>query len=219
MRFPAFLLAVTLLLSFAAIPARAQYFFDYENGPVNGQVDGWTINYGFAVTNSFSFPNDDSWINNISFWAWISPGDVVSSVEVSVGSQPFGSDIYDGFVNPTQSFCSNNSFGYEVCLESASFYGPYVTGNAWLTLQNATTLDDGPVYWDENSGVGCQSPGCPSQAQENTVGSIPSEAFTITEQVTLTTTTTTTTALEPGSMILFATGVVAMLSGLRRLWF
>jgi uncharacterized repeat protein (TIGR03803 family) len=35
------------------------------------------------------------------------------------------------------------------------------------------------VYWDENSGVGCQSPGCPSQAQENTLGTIPSEAFSL----------------------------------------
>ena len=35
------------------------------------------------------------------------------------------------------------------------------------------------MYWDENSGVGCQSPGCPSQAQENTLGTIPSEAFSL----------------------------------------
>jgi uncharacterized repeat protein (TIGR03803 family) len=35
------------------------------------------------------------------------------------------------------------------------------------------------VYWDENSGVGCESSGCPSLAQENSVGTIPSESFTI----------------------------------------
>ena len=47
------------------------------------------------------------------------------------------------------------------------------------------------MYWDENSGVGCQSPGCPSQAQEDTIGTIPSEAFTLTGM------TTTTTAPPP----------------------
>jgi hypothetical protein len=33
----------------AAVPAMA---FIYDNGPVNGQVDAWTINFGFAISDS-----------------------------------------------------------------------------------------------------------------------------------------------------------------------
>ncbi len=50
----------------------------------------------------------------------------------------------------------------------------------WLNLLNAVVPDGDPVYWDENSGAGCHSTGCPSQAVESGVGTIPSEAFDIT---------------------------------------
>ena len=59
-----------------------------------------------------------------------------------------------------------------------------------MNLQNASVPSSDPVYWDENSGVGCQGQGCPSQASQNSVGSIPSEAFTILGNATTTTTTT-----------------------------
>ena len=49
----------------------------------------------------------------------------------------------------------------------------------WLNLQNAVVPSGDPVYWDENSGAGCKSSGCPSKASESAVGTIPSEAFTI----------------------------------------
>ena len=49
-----------------------------------------------------------------------------------------------------------------------------------MTLQNASVTSGDPVYWDENSGIGCHSMGCPSQAYESGLGTIPSEAFDIT---------------------------------------
>jgi hypothetical protein len=45
----ALLLAIAALL---AVPAVAQVV--YENGPINGNVDAWTINFGFAVADSFT---------------------------------------------------------------------------------------------------------------------------------------------------------------------
>ena len=48
-----------------------------------------------------------------------------------------------------------------------------------MNLQNASVPSGDPVYWDENSGVGCESGGCPSQAYDNSVGTIPSESFTM----------------------------------------
>jgi len=52
-----------------------------------------------------------------------------------------------------------------------------------VTLSNACTTSGcsvtNPIYWDENSGTGCTSRGCPSTAYENTIGSIPSETFSL----------------------------------------
>ncbi|MGC2111319.1 MAG: choice-of-anchor tandem repeat GloVer-containing protein [Candidatus Korobacteraceae bacterium] len=149
----------------------------YENGPVNGQVDAWTLNSGFAATDSIQV---NSSIGSLNFWAWLIPGDTITNIQVSVGSTPFGSDLFNGVVSLSQANCFTNSYGYNVCLESGNITsGPTLSGNAWVTLQNASVPSGDPVYWDENSGVGCYSPGCPSQAQENTVGTIPSEAFTV----------------------------------------
>ena len=50
------------------------------------------------------------------------------------------------------------------------------SGTGFVTLSNACSTSgcsvSNPIYWDENSG--------PSAAYENTIGSIPSEAFTLT---------------------------------------
>ena len=108
--------------------------------------------------------------------------------------------------------CFTNNFGFDICHESGnltSFVQPGA-GNYWLTLENATTSEVGPLYWDENSGVGCTSPGCPSTAQENTLGSIPSEAFTVSGVPSPGTTP------EPGSIILLGSGILGLSVVLRR---
>jgi uncharacterized repeat protein (TIGR03803 family) len=149
---------------------------DYENGPVNGQDLGWTINFGFSVSNSM-LVNDT--VTGFNFWIWLIPGDTLTSVEVQIGAAAFGNELFDQTLNFTASNCFSNQFGYNVCLESATLSGPILSGNAWVTLLNASVPSGDQAYWDMNSGAGCSSPGCPSQAQENTLGTIPSESFTI----------------------------------------
>jgi PEP-CTERM motif len=209
-------LSLLFLCMIWVVPAFADT--GYDNGPVNGQVDAWTINFGFSVSNSLRCcrPGPPDAITGLLFYAWVEPGDTISSVEVQFGSAPFGNDLFDGVVGLTQSNCATNQYGYSVCLESGSFSGPNLNGNAWLTLSNANVPSGDPVYWDENSGVGCMSPGCPSQAQENTIGTIPSEAFTVLASSTSTSSTTTGTTPEPGSIVLFGSGVLALLGVLRR---
>ena len=44
-----------LLLTLAVVPAMAQTI--YDNGPVNGNTDAWTINFGFVVSDTFNVTN------------------------------------------------------------------------------------------------------------------------------------------------------------------
>ena len=95
---------------------------------------------------------------------------------------------------------------------------PY-SGTGFVTLSDACTAsgcDTNPIYWDENGGVGCggtHPPGgganCPSTAYENTIGTISSEAFTLTGQGGGTTP-------EPSSILLLGSGIVGLAGVLRR---
>jgi hypothetical protein len=201
-----FLLALCLAL--AAVPAVAGNL--YDNGPVLDTQNAWTINFGFSVSDTMLV---NGTVQGLDFWTLLIPGDTVTSVEVSISSSPFGQDLFNGIVNVTQSNCFSNIFGYNLCMQSTSFSGPTLNGNYWLTLQNATVPSGDPVYWNENSGEGCQSPGCPSLAQENTLGTIPSEAFTIIGSATNTSTGTTP---EPGGIVLFGSGILGLAGVLRR---
>jgi len=199
-------LLTLVCLTLAAVPAMAQNDI-YDNGPVNGQDLGWTINFGFTVSDSFTL-SGDSTVNGVQFWAWLIPGDTLTSVEVQLGSAAFGNELFDQTLNFTASNCFSNQFGYNVCDETASFSGVNLSaGTYWMTLGNASVPSGDPAYWDMNSG--------PSQAQENTIGTIPSESFTILGTGTTTTTTTGTTP-EPSSILLLGSGILGLAGVLRR---
>ncbi len=209
-RFQLLTLFACLLLA-TALPAAAQVL--YENGPINGHTDAWTINFGFVLSNSFTISTGISTVTGLSFGAWLFPGDVLESAQVTLSTESIGGGqvFFDGIVNFTASNCFLNNFSYEVCEETGSFTPTAMgEGNYWLTLQNAVVNDGDPVYWDENSGIGCHSPGCPSEGDNGSIGSLPSEAFTIVG------TTSGSSVPEPGSLALFAGGVLGVLGVLRR---
>lgn len=188
----------------------------YNNGPINGTTDAWTINFGFFVSDTFTVSTPNTPITSLSFGAWLFPGDVLQSVEVSMTSDVLGGTTYfDQVVNFTQSGCATEQLGFTVCTETGTFSGPTLApGTYWLNLQNAVVNTGDPVYWDENSGVGCTSKGCPSLAQtdciENFVGCIPSESFTLSSGGG------TGTVPEPSSALLFGSGFVAVIGVVRR---
>ena len=196
-----------LALCLAVVPAVAQTDL-YDNGPTNGTVDAWTISSGFIVSNSFSL-SSASQVTGLTFSAWMFPGDVLESAEVSITSSEFGGTTYfDGTVNFSSSNCIDNPLGATVCDETGSITPTNLNaGSYWLNLQNGVTNTGDPVYWDENSG--------PSQASQNSIGTLPSESFTILGGTTSTTTTTGTTP-EPSSILLFGSGVIGLAGVLRR---
>ena len=209
MRTTLFCLLTVLTLMMAA-PAMADSVL-YDNGPQGPDSDAWTINFGFAVSDNFTL-TQDSTVTGFRFYAWLLPGDILESVEVSFTSQELGGTTYfDGVLPFTQSNCSVNAYGFNVCVESASFSGPNLAaGTYWVNLQNAMVNTGDPIYWDENSGVGCTSPGCPSLASESSVGTIPSESFTILG------TATSGTTPEPGTILLSLSGIAGVLGISRR---
>ena len=154
----------------------------YDNGPINGTTDAWTINFGYITSDSFTVTQGNGTpITGMSFGAWLVEGDTLESAQLSITSgENGGTSYFNQTLNFTQSACSANQYSYNVCTEtSSSFNVSLNNGTYWVNLQNATTADGEPIYWDENSGVGCTSPGCPSSASQSSVGTIPSESFTI----------------------------------------
>jgi hypothetical protein len=212
-----FLFSLLCLALCATMPAAAQQTL-YENGPINGETDAWTINFGFAIADSFAISTGNSTVTGMSFGAWLNPGDILESVEVTLTSEPFGGTVFfDGVVNVVQSNCFVDNYGFDVCTETGRFSGPTLqNGTYWITLQNGIVNNGDPVYWDENSGIGCQSPGCPSTGTEDATGTIPSEAFTILGAPATSTTTTTSTTPEPDSVLLLGSGLLAVAGVLRR---
>ncbi len=206
---------LALCLTLAAVPAMAQTV--YSNGPTNGNTDAWTVNFGFIVSDTFNTNSPNTTISGITFATWMAPGDVLSSAEVSItSSENGGTSYFDQTVSFTQSGCVGNQYSYNVCNENGTLGGGGATlastGTYWLNIQNASVSDGDPVYWDENSG--------PSQASENTVGTIPSESFTVlgseSSTTTSTSTTTTGTVPEPSSIMLFGSGILGLAGMLRR---
>jgi hypothetical protein len=201
---PTIVFARLLALCLCVTPAIAQQDL-YNNGPTNGLGNAWTIDFGFAVSDQFTL-SSNSTVNGLNFALHLFPGDVLETAEVSITSSEFGGTSYfDQTVSFTQlGSCFSNPFGFNVCSESGTFGDVSLNaGNYWLNLQNAATNTGDPVFWDQNNG--------PSLASESSLGTIPSESFTI-----LGSSTGSGTTPEPGSLILFGSGIVGFSGLLRR---
>jgi hypothetical protein len=195
-------------LCLAAVPVMAQTV--YSNGPINGQESPWQIAFGFVTSDTFTVPTGGAQVNGLVFGAWLEPGDALASVQVSITSSEFGGTTYfSDTVNFTQSGCFTNNYGFEVCTETSDrSFGSVnlASGTYWLNLENAVTPAGDPVYWDENSG--------PSSASYTAIGTIPSESFTVLG--TTSSTSTSGTVPEPGSIMLFCSGILGLAGVLRR---
>ena len=198
-------LLTIVCLVLAVSPAMADTL--YSNGAYNGTNDGWTINFGFSVSDSFTTPGGSN-VQGLSFVYWdASSQDLLTTVDMQLGSTSFGGNI-NTLSGVTNTFLGTNQYGYNLYRADYSFGSIPWSGAGYVTLSNACSTSgcsvSNPIYWDENSG--------PSTAYENTLGSIPSEAFTLTGG----TSTFPFPTPEPVSIMLVGSSIVGLTRLLRR---
>ena len=197
-----------------ALPARAAII--YNNGPINGTIGSIDIAAPAPrVFDSVTVSSGGMTLLGFTFGAWLQPGDVLQTVsfEMYTGPVQTGLEIISANVAVTQSNCTMNEFDLAVCLETVSFPGgpTLPVGTAWLDIYNSTHLNvGGPVGWDINNGVGCTSPGCPSQAVDDNGFPLQSSSFAIDAGVGQQPTP------EPWSLALMATGAAGLARVIRR---
>jgi len=208
-----------LLAALLTVPAYGQSpGILYDNGlPCPGYChDGWQINDGFVVTDTF-YVNTNVRVSGFDFWVWEFPGDRVLRVQWSISSEPFGGTIYGRGTTLTHDvFQGQNEYGYDI--DKVTITGLNIAlprGTYWLTLQNVVDEQRDPVYWDENSGEYCRSLGCPSSAYENQLGTIPSETFDI-RGVHQPGADQPTSAPAPHKNLLWGTTLLGLVVSLRR---
>ena len=151
-RFTEFWLAALLCVLFA-LPLTAGGVV-YSNGPVNGTLDAWAINQGYTVADSFTV-SSTSPVGGIEFAVWLFPGDMLNSVQWSIGTSPGDSTYASGTGGTANNFLFASPITpFNIYWETFTLSG-FLTlspGTYWLTFSNASATAGDPVYWDENDG-------------------------------------------------------------------
>jgi hypothetical protein len=136
----------------------------YNNGPLNGTVDGLDIAGGAAIADSFTL-SAASVLYGVNFGVWTFPGDTLTSVEWAIHAytpDPSTTDIFSGFlasgvasvtIGPS-AMRTVDSIAYDMSMDTISLGGLSLpAGSYYLILQNATVASGDAVYWDESDGL------------------------------------------------------------------
>jgi hypothetical protein len=208
MRIASLSLLTVCYLTLVVAPAMAGTTTYSNPGPAALTTDAWTINFGFEVSDSFTMAGSSITGLSIIYWD-ASSTDLLTTADLALGTTPFGGGA-GTTVAFTSTFLGINAYGYNLYQADAPGLNiPWVGGGGFATLGNACSTSGcsviTPIYWDESKGS--------STAYENTIGSIPSESFTLFDPPSSGTPGTTP---EPSSIMLFGSGILGLAGVLRR---
>lgn len=207
-----------LLFSLMILTAPATAGVVFDNYPINGTIAGWTIDYGFQVSDSFTL-NSGATVNGVNFGVWLFTGDSITAVDWSIGAKAFGDSVGSGTANVSLAASPapySNGYGYTIASETFSFSDlNLAAGTYYLTLQNAAVPSRNPAYWDISNAPGID-------AWENSIGNVSASGVCL-EQIGVSGTCAssfqilgaTAAAPEPATWTLLGSGILAVFA-LRR---
>jgi len=189
------------------VPASAATLFD--NYPISATQPAFVINLGNWASDSFTLAGADS-VNGVNFGAWLDLGDTITTVDWSLGTLADGSDRGSGTATVNNIFdfaASINGVTYNIYSENFSL-GPLAMGPGtyYLTLQNAVVTTSGDeAGWDVNNGPVDAWTSTKGHVSANCDGDTCGSSFQILGDVP-----------EPGSLILFGSGMLVLAGALRK---
>lgn len=158
-------IGVAAALMLTSAPAGASIL--YSNGPIDGTHDAWTIDFGYAVADSFQLSTPAT-LTSADFGAWNFGSDTINMVDWAIlnGSPGTGGAVLaSGTAALSDTLLFTNAWSYNIFSDSFSL--PNLTlaaGTYWLELNNAVVTNGDGGYWDMNGG--------PSQAWESQAGNV-----------------------------------------------
>jgi len=209
-------LALLILLSLAVSPSFADNVPNlvplnvlYSNGSINGGISAYSVSPlgQYNVANSFTLAGTST-ITSFDAGLWVASGDAPTTVSWYIETAPSfngGSVLFSGsgtFSNSSWGTAYGGAFDIYTSTLSGLSGVSLGAGTYYLELYNVSTSQTQNVFWDENDG--------PSQAYMNALGKIGSEAFTIYG------TTSVTATPEPGTIVMFGTGILGLAGAVRR---
>ena len=144
-------LSKVAVLAFAVFAAVDSLKADivYDNGPINGTLEAWSISGIFSVSSSFMAPVSATLTSaTIGLWADATP----ASLSWSIGTTAFGVEISSGTAALSSSTSTENAFGFLVFESSFDIAGVVDAGTYYLTLSSGSDSNQELLFWDINNG-------------------------------------------------------------------
>ncbi len=192
-----FLLAASLLIS--GVAAHADVL--YNNGVGSEYLAMWDISGNAVASNQFSCSFAICNTQTLEFDATYTGGNFPTKIDWSVTSNPFGGTTYAAGSSQLPLFYACDPDGI-VCLFDVNFATTLAGGTYFLNLTGA----DGSLEWDTPSNPLNGTNAYYKDANGVVTSNIEGEGFKISG----------TSTPEPGSILLFGSGVVGLAGVLRR---
>src|SRR5208337_2028805 len=110
----------SLMLFCLAFMASSSAQVLYDDGPINGTVDAYTINFGYVVSDTITLAQRAT-VGGFDLGVWEFPGDLALTVDWSITAEAFGGTLYGmGTASVTDTFISVNQYGYDIDKLSAT---------------------------------------------------------------------------------------------------